>query len=283
MAEPATAPQSTLQRAADGSLVLRLRFADEAGYFGWLTKVDAGMAIARLEERVEEGTAIVVHAECGAQRDERCGMVKQVFRSGTELWGTLLHLLPPTGGASSSPAGQGDAEAASGAESEQIAGPGDASEDAEDADVPETRESATRDEMRSASAIFDIKKLNPNQKQMLASKANRQQRQLLLRDKSVAVQMALLNNPQLEPKELIELIKNPQTSGGLLQRVANDQRWSGNYEVQLALVKNPQTPSPVALRMIDLMRTSDLRFLAKSQALRENVRKAALRVYLKRM
>ena len=82
---------------------------------------------------------------------------------------------------------------------------------------------------------------------------------------------------------MIELIKNPQTSGGLLQRVANDQRWSGNYEVQLALVKNPQTPSPVALRMIDLMRTSDLRFLAKSQALRENVRKAALRVYLKRM
>jgi hypothetical protein len=49
----------------------------------------------------------------------------------------------------------------------------------------------------------------------------------------------------------------------VLQRIAQDRRFSGNYEIQLALVKNPKTPSPIATRIIELLRTSDLRDLAR--------------------
>ncbi len=94
--------------------------------------------------------------------------------------------------------------------------------------------------------------------------------------------MALLSNPRIEPKEVLQIAKNPQASSGVLQRIAQDRRFSGNHEIQLALVKNPKTPSPIATRMIEVLRTSDLRDLAKSQSLRENIRKAALRVYLRR-
>ena len=143
----------------------------------------------------------------------------------------------------------------------------------------EVRESI---ETQGVSAYFEIKKLNPSQKIILAGKASRQQRQLLLRETSPSIHMALLANPRIELREVQELAKNPQTSAGVLQRLGNDKRWSGNYEIQLAIVKNPKSPSPLAIRFVEILRTPDLRQLAKSQKLRENIRTAALRCYLKR-
>ncbi len=63
----------------------------------------------------------------------------------------------------------------------------------------------------------------------------------------------------------------------MLQRIAKDRRWSTNYEIRLALVKNPQTPTPLALRMLDTLRERDLRVLAKGSTVREAIRGAALR------
>ena len=68
----------------------------------------------------------------------------------------------------------------------------------------------------------------------------------------------------------------------VLQRIAKDRRWSTSYEIRLALVKNPQTPTPLALRMLDTLRERDLRTLAKAGAAREAIRGAALRKVVKR-
>ena len=54
-------------------------------------------------------------------------------------------------------------------------------------------------------------------------------------------------------------------------------------EILACVAKNPKTAVPFATRLIDKLRTSDLRVMAKMQSgMREVLRKAALREYLRR-
>jgi hypothetical protein len=137
-------------------------------------------------------------------------------------------------------------------------------------------------EMQGASPVFRIRQMNVSQKMRLASQATRGERQILLRDGSPQVLMGLLANPRLEDKEVLALAKNTSASSGVLQRIAKDRRWSASYEIRLALIKNPQTPTPLALRMLDTLRQPDLRQLAKGSMVREAIRGAALRKVIQR-
>ena len=248
----------TILDRANGRLLLEL--ANDAELADLLQRSRAAGVKARLRERLDEGEELQLAIASRARRVELPCRVRQVFRSGAEHWGTMLEVLD---WAPADEVADGDHEATS------EGGP-------EAADVERVGET------QGTSAIFAIKKLNPTQRALMASKASRPERQALLRDRNPQVLMALLNHPRLESKEVAELVKNPQVPAGVLQRIAGDRRYSGNYEIQLGLVKNPRTPSPVAIRLVELLRRGDLRDLAKSQSLREDLRRVVLRVYLKR-
>jgi hypothetical protein len=245
---------------------LLLEFPDRPALDAYLEDSRERGFLVRLVERLEEGLAIEVVLISGDTYLQFPTRVQQVFRSGQDLHATRFEVLDwsPADALTPEPAAEGG---------------GVDSASAVDEEAPEEVEGG---ETHGKSSFFDIQKLNPSQRIMLAAKANRQERQILLRENAPPVAMALLSNPRIEPKEVLQIVKNPQAASGVLQRVAQDRRFSGNYEIQLALVKNPKTPSPMAMRMIEGLRTNDLRGLAKSQSLRENIRKAVLRVYLRR-
>jgi hypothetical protein len=245
---------------------LLLDFPDRPALDAYLEKSRKGGFMVRLVERLDEGLAIEVVLISGTTHLQFPTRVQQVFRSGKDRYATRFEVLDwsPADALTPEPA----------AKDESVRSPSPAGEEA-----PEPAEGG---ETRGTSTFFEIQKLNPSRRILLASKANRQERQILLRDTAPPVAMALLSNPRIEPKEVLQIAKNLQTASGVLQRIAQDRKFSGNYEIQLALVKHPKTPSPIAVRMIKGLRTSDLRDLAKSQSLRENIRKAVLRVYLRR-
>ena len=138
-------------------------------------------------------------------------------------------------------------------------------------------------EVDGTSPIFAIKKMNPNQKARLAARASRSERQILLRESSVQVMQGLLVNPRIEVKEILQIVKSTHANALILQRVASDARWGKNAEILATVAKNPKTPVPFATKLIDRLRTSDLRLMAKMQSgMREVVRKAALREYMRR-
>lgn len=138
-------------------------------------------------------------------------------------------------------------------------------------------------ETRGRSPIHRIRSMTPPERTMLARKANRVERQILLNDNSAQVLQALLANPRLEGKDVVRLVKSTHTTAALLKRIAEDGRWGRNQEILGLVAKNPKTPTPVATRLIEKLRTSDLRFMAKlSSGVRENIRRAALREYLRR-
>lgn len=134
-----------------------------------------------------------------------------------------------------------------------------------------------------AAPIYRIQRMNPNEKARLAVRAGRQERQILLRDSSPMVLQSLLANPRIEAKDIVRMVKSTHTNAGLLKRIAEDGRWGKNQEILAKVARNPKTPPPLATRLMDKLRTSDLRMMSKmSSGLREDVRRAALREYLRR-
>jgi len=133
-----------------------------------------------------------------------------------------------------------------------------------------------------ASPIYRIQKMTPPEKARLARKANRTERQILLRETSPQVTMALLTNPHVEADDVVQIVKSPYTPGGVLKRVAADRRWLSSPDVRQALVRNPQTPTPLAIRLLPGLPTPVLQALARGGEVREDLKKAALKLYLKR-
>jgi hypothetical protein len=133
------------------------------------------------------------------------------------------------------------------------------------------------------SPIFKIRQMNPVERFRLAGKASRVERQILLRDNSPQVLMGLLNHPRLENKELLELLKSPFATANIMQRVADNRKWMSNPEIQLLVARSPKTPTPVAIKFLPHLSTKDLGMLSKNTNAREALRKAALRIYLKRV
>lgn len=132
------------------------------------------------------------------------------------------------------------------------------------------------------SPLFRIKQLNPNDRFRLATRANRIERQILVRDTSPHVLMGLLSHPQLEDKEVLELVKSTHSSSGIMKRVSDNRKWMMNPEIRFHVVRSPKTPPQDAIKHLEALRTRELGTLAKG-ASREVLKKAALKVYLKRI
>jgi hypothetical protein len=143
-------------------------------------------------------------------------------------------------------------------------------------------EDAAEGEAQGASPVFRIKSLDPGEKARLALKATKTERQILCRDTSPQVLLSLLNNPRIEAADVLQIVKSTHANAGLLQRVASDRRWSSNHEIQTAIVRNPKTPPPIAIKLLEQVPTRELRDMAKIGSLRETVRRAAFRIYQKR-
>jgi hypothetical protein len=305
---------------AGNRLVVRFEQADALDAL--LEKARTDSPILRLEQRLDEGATVVLELADGIRRLELPARIKQVFRSGADRFGTVLEVDVQAGrdlGPGVAPAPESAAEAATlepahgvaiydasldGVPSDDVppedgepfdeaalaaallAVPGEEPAPAEEAGDPDAEtdgEPALAGETLGSSVVFDLQRLRPDQKVRLAGKANRLQRQILLRDRTPQVLLALLNNPWLENAEVLEMAKNPKVVGPVLQRLADDRRFGPNPQVQIALVRNPSTPWSVTMRLLPLVHTRELRELARSQQVREAVRKAALKLYLARM
>ena len=168
----------------------------------------------------------------------------------------------------------------------EATGEGDGPEEGdgvESDEAPEPADAATSGEMRGTSPIHRIRQMNPRQKAVLALKAGRTERRILLRDKSPLVLQNLLNNPRIQAEDVLHIARSSHVIAPILQRIAGDTRWNGNQELLAVIARHPKTPSLLATRLLPSLRTSDLRTMAKiSSGPKEMVRKAALREYMRR-
>jgi hypothetical protein len=115
------------------------------------------------------------------------------------------------------------------------------------------------------------------QKILLAPKADRVTRALLIHESDPQVLFALLKNPRLSIDEVVRVAKSPYLSFQAAELILRTSAWASNLDVRLALVHNPKLPVPFALRLLPTLPDHEVRAIAKGAATSMPLKQAALK------
>jgi len=144
-----------------------------------------------------------------------------------------------------------------------------------------TGEGPVSEEERSSIAA-QVAKLSVPAKVELAVKGNKEVRRILSRDASSMVARAVIGSPKLTEDDIISYAASSLTHEDVLRFVADSRHWTANRLVVSALVQNPRTPPPAAIRFLKSYHTSELRVLSQNRSLSAAVRQEARRLLAQR-
>jgi hypothetical protein len=97
----------------------------------------------------------------------------------------------------------------------------------------------------------------------------------LLLDPHPDVIAILLGNPHLTERDVLAIATRRPAPADALAAVAASETWIARYAVKRALVLNPDTPAPLAIRLLATLKDSDLRMVAADENLPDAVRDQA--------
>jgi len=137
----------------------------------------------------------------------------------------------------------------------------------------------TPEDWAKLSLLQRIGRLRVGERIKLAVRGNREERMVLIRDRSKLVSLAVLESPKVNEVEMesFAAMKNIQES--VLRAMAAKRNYIKNYGVLRTLVNNPKTPIDVALPLLQHLQVKDQRSLAVNKNVNETVRKMALRMW----
>jgi hypothetical protein len=143
----------------------------------------------------------------------------------------------------------------------------------------EDGQSAPRSEVN---AWDKVRNLSRVEKLLLAPKADRSERQVLIQDNDAQVIFSLLKNPRISTEEVIRIARSPLLSSIAAELISKTTIWASNSEIRAALVHNARTPTPLALKLLPTLPEPDIRQIAKSSAVSQALKQAALRIVINR-
>jgi hypothetical protein len=127
-----------------------------------------------------------------------------------------------------------------------------------------------------------IRNLSRIEKMLLAPKADRSERQVLIQDNDAQIIFSLLKNPRITTEEVIRIARLPLLSSIAAELIAKTTIWASNSEIRAALVNNPRTPTPLAIKLLPTLPEPEIRQIAKSGGVSQALKQAALRIIINR-
>lgn len=113
----------------------------------------------------------------------------------------------------------------------------------------------------------------------LSRGASRSLRSILVRDPNPQVAVSVLKNNPISEQEVEILCHNRSICEDVLEEIARHREWVRKPQVVNALVQNPRTPSPIALRFIPRLSVRELRDLSRNRNVPEVIRSRAMGLY----
>ncbi len=101
----------------------------------------------------------------------------------------------------------------------------------------------------------------------LATLGNAFARSVLVRDSIKMVSLAAIKAPGVKDAEALKYAGNNSLSEDVITYIGNRREWTKVYAIKLALVQNPKTSIPAAIRLMPHLREKDLRQLARSKGI----------------
>jgi len=121
--------------------------------------------------------------------------------------------------------------------------------------------------------------LSLQEKMALAISCDRELRFQLLRDPNKQLHPLVLRNPRIGLEEVHWAAKLTTLNPDALKLIADHPEWGQNATVAAALVRNPKTPVPVAVKLVARLPVTELKAIAKSQG-RPQIVQAAKKILL---
>ncbi len=122
-----------------------------------------------------------------------------------------------------------------------------------------------------------LRGMTPPQKILLAPKADRVTRALLVQESDAQVLFALLKNPRLSVDEVVRVAKSSYLSFQAAELILRTSTWASSLDVRLALIHNPKLSVPFALRILATLPDHEVRAIAKGAATSMPLRQAAIK------
>ena len=172
-------------------------------------------------------------------------------------------------------------EAGEGIEAEPTFAPVLVEEDEKDGGLPAAAPAVEADEALSARqlSIFQmLKKMSMGQKVALATKGNREVRNLLIRENNRMLCLKVLENPRLGETDIEAYAKSTNISVDVLRGIAMQKEWCKKYNIVRGLVFNPRVPIGVSLDLVKRLTLKDIEFLTKNRNVPDTLRNTARRM-----
>lgn len=117
--------------------------------------------------------------------------------------------------------------------------------------------------------------LNVTQKIALASRGEREDRLILIRDSSRSVQVAVIGSPKLTESEVEQIAKMRNVKDEVLRRISTRRDWMKNQQIVRGLATNPKTPLPISLTLLKRLQIQDLKTMITDRNLPDTLRRMA--------
>lgn len=132
-------------------------------------------------------------------------------------------------------------------------------------------------------SVWDRIRAKPySEKIILATKADRTERAVLIQENDPQILYYLLKNPRITTEEVLRIARLTSISVNVADQIAKTIQWSSNQEIRSALVNNPRTSPSLALKLLPTLPESEIRHIAKSTAVSQGLKQAAVRILMTR-
>jgi hypothetical protein len=132
------------------------------------------------------------------------------------------------------------------------------------------------------SMLSRIMKLGVKDRVRLATKGDREARNILIRDPNRLVSQAVVSNPRITEQEVESISAMRSIPEDVLRQISINRQWSRNYTIVHNLAKNPRTPISNVMTIMNRMQLKDLVALSKNRNVSDAVRRHALRLSIAR-
>lgn len=132
---------------------------------------------------------------------------------------------------------------------------------------PETDQETSTDQQSSTDqqTSWDrVRQQSQMQKIMLAARADRTERAVLLQDNDPRVLLSVLRNPRLTVDEVARIAKSSFINFQIVDVIMKTAQWMASLDVRLGLIHNPKTPQAFALRILPTLPDADVRAIARA-------------------
>lgn len=136
-----------------------------------------------------------------------------------------------------------------------------------DEELCEERELSLREQIRS---------MTVSERMRYAARAGRAGRMMLVTDHNPNVMKFLVRNPRIGKEEIHRLLKNNRVTPDILNIIAKERKWNASEDLKMLLIRHPKTPSGTVMKLIQTISERNLRALAKSNHVKDNIKRTAL-------